>query len=287
MIVDAHLHLFRNGYGRFRAAGSAREVDAYELLMDRHGITAGLVVCYEADGIDPGNNAYVRELAGTRSWINSLAFLEPHSALTVGRIEELLVAGHIGIAVYLPDATSAQALCGWPPAVWERLSRAHAIVSFNARPEATAHLEALVDRATDCAFLFSHLGLPGRGDGISTSRQAAEHLDPLLRLASRPNVGVKISGLYAVDPIPPHAGARPFVEVLLQRFVPSNLHWGSDFSPALGFVSFEETMAVPGLEFLAPADRDMVFGEGLMTRIRRAGLCGTGQAGPYTKGHLP
>ena len=45
MIVDAHLHLFRNGYGRFRAAGSALEVDAYEQSMDRHGIAAGLVVC--------------------------------------------------------------------------------------------------------------------------------------------------------------------------------------------------------------------------------------------------
>jgi predicted TIM-barrel fold metal-dependent hydrolase len=287
MIVDAHLHLFRNGYGKFRTAGAAREVDAYEQLMDRHGIEAGLVVCYEADGIDPGNNAYVRELARTRPWINSLAFLEPHPAPTVGRIEELLAAGHIGIAVYLPDAVSANALCYWPETIWERLGRAHAIVSFNARPEATAHLQPLVDRATDCAFLFSHLGLPGRSDEMSTSRQAAERLDPLLRLASRPNVGVKISGLYAIDPIPPHAGARPFVEIVLQRFAPSNLHWGSDFSPALGFVSFEQTTAVPGLEFLGPADRDMVFGEGLMAKIRRARLCGTGQAGPYTKSHLP
>ena len=274
MTVDAHLHLFRNGYGKFRAAGAAREVDAYEQLMVRHGIAAGLVVCYEADGIDPGNNAYVRELAGTRPWINSLAFLEPHSAPTVGRIEELLVAGHIGIAAYLPDAASAKALCGWPPAVWERLSRARAIVSFNARPEATAHLQLLVDRATDCAFLFSHLGLPGRNDEISTLQQAADRLDPLLRLASRPNVGVKISGLYAIDPVPPHAGARPFVEIVLQRFAPSDLHWGSDFSPALDFVSFEETMAVPGLELLEPADRNLVLGGGLMAKIRRARLPG-------------
>ncbi|MFI0842537.1 amidohydrolase family protein [Mesorhizobium sp. IMUNJ 23232] len=279
MIVDAHLHLFRNGYDKLRTAGSAREVDAYELLMDRHGIATGLVVCYEADGIDPGNNAYVRELARTRPWINSLAFFEPHPTPTVGRIEELLAAGHIGIAVYLPDTASAQALCGWPQAIWERLGRAHAIVSFNARPEAIGYLQALVERATECAFLFSHLGLPGPQEGISTSQQAAERLDPLLRLASRPNVGVKLSGLYAVDSVPPHPGARPFVEVLLQRFAPSNLHWGSDFSPALGFVSFEETMAVPGLEFLVPADRDMVFGEGLMAKMGRAGLCGTGQAG--------
>jgi predicted TIM-barrel fold metal-dependent hydrolase len=270
MIVDAHLHLFRNGYGQFGGSsplGETSDIEAYEHLMSEHGISAGLVVCYEDEGIDPSNNAYVRELAATRPWIRSVAFLKPSPPPTVEEVSDLLAAGHIGIALYLPDEASADALYRWPPEAWEMLSQSHAIVSFNARPEAIRRLQLLVERANGCAFLFSHLGLPGRYDHPVSSRQAADRLEPLLQLASCPNVGVKLSGLYAIDPIPPHKGALPFIDLLLERFRAEDLHWGSDFSPALGFVRFEETFSVPALGTLGTETRDLVQGESLMRKF--------------------
>ena len=268
MIADAHLHLFKYGYRPAGPPRPTRDADVYEKLMAEHAIEAGLVVCYEAEGIDPANNAHVRALAASRPWIKSVAYLDPQPP-PPQRIEDLLVAGHIGVALYLPDVASAALLCSWPPAIWEKLNRACAIISLNARPEAVALLSPVVEIASECAFLFSHLGLPGRDD-TATAARAAQRLDPLLALSVSPNVGVKVSGLYAIDPVAPHFGAQPYVELVLSHFAASNVHWGSDFSPALEFGSFEDTMAVPELEMLKEEARRLLFGDGLVYKIRRA-----------------
>lgn len=274
MIVDSHLHLFRDGYGQFAGPsplGGASDVDAYERLMRDHRIDAGLVICYEDGGIDPANNAYVRELARTRGWIHSLAFLPVHGPPTHGDIEALLASGHAGIALYLPDEAAATALGAWSPEIWRHLSQARAIVSLNARPEATRHMRPLVEQADGCQFLFSHLGLPGRHETMPTPGEAATRLKPLLDLAGCPNVGVKLSGLYAIDPTPPHATARPFIDALLERFGPANLHWGSDFSPGLEFAPFDPQNEARYLDGLDAGERELVMGQGLMRKLRAGG----------------
>jgi len=271
MIVDSHLHLFRDGYGHFAAQpsplGDQSDIGAYERLREQHGIGAGLVVCYEAEGIDPSNNAYVRVLAASRPWIHSVAYLSPSSAPDAEGLANLIAAGHSGIALYLPDEASAQALYGWPSESWRVLSDANAIVSLNARPEATRYLGQLVRQADNCQFLFSHLGLPGRHETLPSSKQAAERLSPLLNLATSTNVAVKISGLYAVDPVVPHVTAQPFIELLLEHFEVSNLHWGSDFSPALDYVSFTETIDLEFLSALPAPARDLIMGESLASKL--------------------
>ncbi len=272
MIVDAHLHLFRNGYSHFAKQpsplGDSSDIAAYESLRETHGIEAGLVVCYEDEGIDPSNNTYVRELAASRPWIHSVAYLSALSGPSVERVASLLAAGHCGIALYLKDEASAKALYDWPSESWDLLSNAQAIVSFNARPEATRHLAQLVDQAHHCQFLFSHLGLPGRHETRPSRDQAAERLSPLLKLAAFPNVAVKISGLYAVDPVTPHENAWPFVELLLQHFGASNLHWGSDFSPSLDYVTFDNVINPERHSALAPSQRSLVMGESLAAKLR-------------------
>ena len=275
MIVDAHLHLFHHGYGQFGSGksplGELSDLEAYEGLRKRNSIAAGLVVCYEDHGIDPANNAYVRELAAGRPWIHSVAYLRPSPAPTRRQLESLIAAGHCGIALYLPDEAAAVAVLEWPAQLWQALSDVHAVISLNARPEGTKRLRPLVEQFGNCAFIFSHLGLPGRHETAPDPTAAAERLGPLIDLAALPNVGVKLSGLYAIDPRPPHATALPFIDLLLERFDASNLHWGSDFSPALEFVSFEETMELPRLASLPERDRALILGDGLSIKLRRAG----------------
>lgn len=271
MIVDSHLHLFRHGYGHFATQpsplGDLSDIEAYERLREKHDIGAGLVVCYESEGIDPSNNAYVRGLAASRPWIHSVAYLSPSSAPSTEGLAGLLAAGHSGIALYLPDEASAKALHTWSPESWSMLSDANAIISLNARPEATRHLRQLVREAGNCQFLFSHLGLPGRHQTVPTREGAAQRISPLLDLAALPNVGVKISGLYAVDPSPPHLAAWPFIELLIERFGAENLHWGSDFSPSLEFVTFDETLE--GYSALSRSQQALVLGESLAAKLRR------------------
>ena len=103
-------------------------------------------------------------------------------------------------------------------------------------------------------------------DGRDTSQ-------PLLALAARSNVHVKFSGLYAVS-VPdhdfPHDAAKPFVDVALEAFGPSRLLWGSDFPPALDFVSFPQAADARLLRLHARRDRGRDGGQPAATsRMRR------------------
>ena len=67
--ADAHIHLFREGYHRpgLPSLFGDRELQAYEALRLTHGVDLALAIGYEAGGIDPANNAYLRQLSQSRS----------------------------------------------------------------------------------------------------------------------------------------------------------------------------------------------------------------------------
>ena len=130
MLADAHMHLFPEGY---RSAGhdslfGAREFEAYCVLRKSHGIDRALAIGYEADGIDPQNNATLRRLAAEHAWLASLAYVEAQPDPTPERIAHLMQDGHSGLALYVPDVARARALQGWDLAVWKVLRRCRALV---------------------------------------------------------------------------------------------------------------------------------------------------------------
>jgi predicted TIM-barrel fold metal-dependent hydrolase len=273
-LADAHLHFFRRGFpGTYGESLLRREVEAYERLRAAHGIAAALVVGYEGAGIEPDNNAYVRELAATRPWMATVGYLDlagrPDERTAAGLVE----AGHAGVALYVPDAATAETVAGLPRDFWSALEGANAIISLNAPPEAIAGLAETVAAAPGCRFLFSHVGLPGRHTADPTRDAASARIAPLLALAALPNAFVKISGLYAIsDPAHawPHAAARPFVDLALESFGPARCLWASDFAPALDFVSFAQTIANPWLDRLAEGERAAVMGGNLLRLLGRS-----------------
>ncbi|HEY0697177.1 MAG TPA: amidohydrolase family protein, partial [Micromonospora sp.] len=153
-----------------------------------------------------------------------------------------------------------------------------------ATPTATGPLGRALAALGDCTVLFSHLGLPGRQPVTPTRAAADGLLAPLADLARLPQVGVKVSGLYAVsDPSHgfPHHAARPFVELLLDRFGAERLYWGSDFPPSLDHVSFAQTMDPVGLDGLSAGDRNAVLGGNLLRALdRQAARAGGAPAPP-------
>ena len=267
MLADAHLHLFTDGYPGPDGApmlGPTREIDAYNALRATHGIEAGLVVGFEAGGIDTRNNAYLRELAVENRWIHSVAYVEVAPAPTPESVEQLLDQGHVGISIYLPDEESGRAVAAWPAGVWDVLGKARALVSLNARPEATRAIKPTIERARGVDFAFAHLGLPGPAPAELMPSSAKARLHSLLSLSESPNVFVKISGLYAVreaagiDDLrsPEHA----YIEVLLQTFGAERCMWGSDFSPVLAHNTFEETLRIEPVSRLPAGDVEKVMG---------------------------
>ncbi len=246
-LADAHLHLFRNGYaGLAGPKGVHRdELGLYEALRKRHGIDAGLVVGYEGHSRYRGNNDDLERWARRRSWIRPVAFVRGEPPPRLDFLAGLRRRGFVGLALYVPSASQARRVARWPRPVTDWLRRHPQILSLNARPSALENLRPFLERVQPHAALLSHVGLPGRHSEPPTLREARETLGPLLRLASLPCVGVKISGLYAIsDPSHayPHLSSRPFLELVYAAFGPSRLYWGSDFSPALEHVSFPQTI---------------------------------------------
>ncbi|BCL16548.1 amidohydrolase family protein [Micromonospora sagamiensis] len=272
--ADAHLHLFATGYpGRYgRSPAGGDELAVYESLRHAHGIDRALVVGYEGAPEFAGNNAYLAGLAADHDWIAPVAYVPPSGPADPEDLRRWWSAGFVGISAYLADPGASRAFAGWPGEVTADLNRVGAVLSLNATPAATAHLGPALARLAGCTVLVSHLGLPGAHPTPPDRDAAASVLAPLLDLADLPHVGVKVSGLYAVSEPSyawPHDSARPFVEVLLDRFGPQRLYWGSDFSPSLDHVSFTQTLDPVGLAGLSPAEMTDVYGGNLRRALRR------------------
>lgn len=229
---DAHIHLFERGFSGERAPGA--ELADYLAARERHDIGDALVVGYEGDARFAGNNDYILRLAGEHEWIVPLAFLDAASA-TPDAVGRALDAGAAGFSMYLgTDGSLAEVV---PLEVWRAIDEAGVLLSLNAGPGALSAFAEVAGELGATTVLISHLGLPGPG---------APANEPLTRLAAHPDVLVKLSGLYAIDPVFPHAAAAAHVEAVLGAFGAGRVVWGSDFSPGLDVVSEPELFAVPG-----------------------------------------
>lgn len=274
-VADSHMHLFSRGYagvyGR-SPAGTGDEVDVYETFRRVHNIVGALVVGYEDAQIDPSNNSYLRRLAATRGWMVTVAFVAAGPAPAPDYVERLLGAGHRGISLYLSGAETAESVAQWAASTWALLEEHRAVVSLNVASQALPVVSSLAGRYSGCSFVISHLGDPGRFRETPTMAQAEQQIRHLLTLSDHGNAYVKISGLYAVSDPPhgyPHPQATPFVRLLLDAFGPDRCMWGSDFSPCLDYVSFEQVMNPVQLTGLPERDYARVMGGNLMDLLGR------------------
>ncbi|HVC76456.1 MAG TPA: amidohydrolase family protein [Candidatus Micrarchaeaceae archaeon] len=275
-LADAHAHLFRSGYlGRYgRPSSGGDDVNVYRSLTLEHHIDLSLVVGYEGDTRYRGNNAYVANLARDHEWVAPLAYTPAGKPQAPGN-------PFLGVAVYLPSVADAVAFSNWPEHVIAELFKRRSIVSINAVPETLAVAADAIRRLTRCHVLISHLGMPGRFQSMPTKNQIGSTLKPLLSLSNAGTVGVKLSGLYALtSPMHafPHMAVRPLIDRIADSFGTERLYWGSDFSPALDYVSFIQTAhAVSDLPW-SDAQRAQVMGGNLRRVVGLARRAGRGHA---------
>ncbi|MBX3099045.1 MAG: amidohydrolase family protein [Salinibacterium sp.] len=231
-LFDTHCHLFERGYhGRFGFLSRARgdELAAYERFREEFGITRTLVIGYEEPDRYVGNNEYIEGLAHDHDWIVPLRFVATGNAVGRGDFISLYATDMPAARDALAILEAAQ-VSGKPPA----------IVSLNAVPEALSLLAPAIRRLAETWILVSHLGLPGP---VGSTAAAQARLEPLLGLADAEHVSVKISGQYAASAGGyPHDDAQLVVDVIADAFGIDRLVWGSDFSPCLEYISFEEAI---------------------------------------------
>lgn len=267
-LSDAHVHLFKDGYmgiyGRSAAGGADLEI--YQSLRAVHDVDIALVIGYEGEPPYATNNDHIAKLAAEHDWIRPLRFT-PASAPCVPE------RPFLGLVLFLENLADARAFCTWPRDFLDALSERQAILSVNTTPESLAQVAPTLRRLDGAAILISHLGLPGQTATPPTATEAARILAPLLPLATCPNVGVKVSGLYDIS-VPrhayPHVTARPFVETIADRFGVERLYWASDFPAALDYVSFTQTIsAVADLGIWSPSELSAVMGGNLNRLLSR------------------
>lgn len=231
-LFDTHCHLFERGYhGRYGFLLGARgeELAAYERFRAEFSITRSLVIGYEEQDLYRGNNAYIAGLAAERDWIVPVRFVAPNGA--AGRGE--------AISIYAGDLASAREAAAILEAA-EASAENPAIVSLNAVPEALDVLAPVMRRLENTWFLVSHMGLPGP---IASLAAARDRLAPLIDLADCAHVSVKLSGQYAASTGGyPHEDVQVIVDLVAEAFGTGSLVWGSDFSPCLEYVSFDEAI---------------------------------------------
>lgn len=261
MRFDAHIHLFEHGYSGTRDAGA--ELAEYEQARTVYRIARALVVGYEGDPQFAGNNDYILRLAAKRDWIVPLYYLDAQRA-TAAEVHDAVDRGAQGFSLYLGSA--AELAASIPSEVWTALAAHRAPLSVNVAPEALASLSDVASALDGAPLVVSHLGLPGTPTGAHAA--TLTRMTNLLRLAAHDNVLVKLSALYAIDPVYPHESAQEHVRLAIDAFGPERLVWGSDFAPGLDVVSGEELFTLPDwVEAQFPGElRDGL----LQTTLRRA-----------------
>lgn len=270
-LADSHIHLFADGYpgpyGRLFPRGQEQAV--YEAFRQVHQIDAALIVGYEGDPWAAGHNRHIARLAQKNSWMAPIAYCPPDAPPTLRQCEAWAKAGHLGLSLYVGTPALARALTRWPREVWAWLNDRRAILSFNVPLTVLPVLAPLWPKVAECQILLSHLGLPDPLAKVPSARQARQLLEPVRVLGEYSQIGVKLSGFYALCPHP-HAAAEPLVPPLREEFGAERLYWGSDFSPALDTVSFPQTIEAVSNLLKGARERRLVMGDNLRQLIARA-----------------
>lgn len=261
-LADAHMHLFQNGFAvpRGGAPVVTDELEMYERLREEYNIHHVLAIGYEGDTQHAGNNRYLASLLPTRPWLSPVAYLPAWPPPQAEALAELARKGFVGVAMWLLDEATAAQVARWPQESLTAVGARFRIVSLNARAAVIGRLESVVAQVAPATVLFSHLGLPGRQSTAPSASEVRTQLAGLLGLDGYENVCVKASGLYAISDPPeryPHPAAAPYLTEVLDRYSTDRVVWGSDFSPALRWLTFGQCV-------------DIVLPAGVTDRDRRA-----------------
>lgn len=261
-LADSHLHFFAQGYpGRYGALfPRGGEVTIYEQIRRIHSVERALVVGYEGEPWAAGNNRYLAKLVKSHAWMTPLAFASSTEEPTTARLNAWWRQGFAGLSIYVTTAAEARRVVKWSQLLADTLNAKRALISVNVPSHLVENLRPLFERLTETRILLSHLGLPG---AMAT---ASSELNPILDLADLPHLGVKYSAAYACNAYP-HSGLPEILRALFDRFGPSRLYWGSDFSPALDDVTFSQT--IESVRVFLADDASPIFSKNLCAAIRR------------------
>jgi L-fuconolactonase len=246
---------------------SPDEITLYQAHAARHEIKQVLAVGYEGEPWVVGNNDYLATLAAQHAWVRPTAFVADPSQLTVQQLSEWQAQWFVGISLYLFTAEETATLGQVTAEVWRWLTDHAWLISVNSTGEHWTSWQPVLASYPELRLLIAHLGIPPAATNASSLDEAHAALASVLDLAPFPRVTVKFSGFYALS-IPghayPHSASWPYAQAISDTFGNSRIVWASDFSPALEYVSFPQTVdVIAAMPWLTEDDRKAIYHDNL------------------------
>jgi L-fuconolactonase len=240
--------------------------------MDAHGVAAATIVCANIGG-NHDNNAYVaRAVADQPGRLFQLADFDSHWSTTYHvagaprRLSELCDQFEpAGITHYLQGDDDGWLTSTEGAAVFEIAAERGLIVSLAAPWRWHRSVAAVAERFPDVPMVLHHLG------GLRPHQpDYPDQLEALRRLATQPNVFVKVSGWRYASNLPheyPYPDVIDTLRFLYQNFG-TRLCWGSNYPVERPFTTYQQTMDVlqRHADFIADDDRPMILG-GTMAQL--------------------
>lgn len=235
MIIDTHLHLIYRDRLRYPwladvpALDADFNLDTYQREARRLGIGAALHM--EVDVAEADIAAETRMIADLAQvpespLVGAIASCRPESADFPAYLESVIadpfVRGFRRVLHVVPDDLSEGALFRDN---LQRLERTGLVFDLCVLPHQIEKAIALVDLAPNVSFVLDHCGVPDvRRDGFTAWRE------PVSRIAERPNVTVKLSGLPAYGREAwTLEDLRPYFAHVVEAFGFDRMVWGSDW----------------------------------------------------------
>jgi L-fuconolactonase len=270
-IIDAQVHAYERDHPGRPWQGKIHGPDAvpgdqHVEAMDKAGVDGALLVSpwsvYKTDfsyavGV---RNTYPERFA-------MIAPVEPYAPGVAERVAEWAsTPGAVGIRLMVgytddfraddpavKEAVGAAERCGLPICVfcWNKLPMMREIAAVY----------------PDAQFVVDHLGLPQPLEPPAPERPFAQ-LDEVLRLASFPNVAMKVTGACTLShqPFPFDDLWQPLGR-MFDAFGLDRCMWGTDWTRALDLVDYVESVsAFKQTPTLSQSDRDALMG-GTLSRI--------------------
>ncbi len=145
-------------------------------------------------------------------------------------------------------------------AMWEVLAEREAVVQFHTSPPFAEQIDEIAQRHPQMKLLIDHMGYPTTEGGI-------EPWQPILDLAQRPNLFVKISDVKGRSKEEfPFRDTHIFVRALVDAFGAERCLWGTGYPGAHrtknNWLSLADELRLvrEGFDFLSASQRDRILG---------------------------
>ena len=228
-IYDSHTHVWESDSIATRSARNSSlttpgSAESLLKLMDENNVIQSLVITPMTLGfdnsisLDVANRYPDRLLPIVRIDLGSPYFLET--------FQELCGEGARGLRINLHHLPSADFLSDERYSkLWLYLESANVPLFIHCETLQLPVIKSISSQHQRMKIIIDHMGRVNSKDGIASSS-----FMNLLTLAELPNIYIKISSTnYFAEVADTHSDLSDFVSIILQKFSPNRLLWGSDW----------------------------------------------------------